>query len=153
MMDFTNAVFRKCGIGATNIRSNHDYPEALSEFHLAEGDIYENDNLRMENIQGEVVVKELQCNYAGHDGRSFVLPVSQLSEGAVRLLNVCALLYKAIYADCVVFADEIECHINPATAKNLVSLFAESDSKGQLVYNTNNLLLVNQQEFNRTDEV
>lgn len=75
------------------------------------------------------------------------------STGTLRLLTLVPAIYYAIYRHKTIVVDEIDNSIHPILIKELIKLFENSDSNGQLIFTTHETALLNQQELLRPDEV
>lgn len=104
--------------------------------------------------KGKDVVKELIFTHTGVDGFVGELDVNAQSEGTISLLSKFPVLLDLIKKDIVFFMDEIEDSLHPQIVKRFLSLFMDNTkSKGQLIFTTHEVYLLNQQELLRPDEV
>ncbi len=81
------------------------------------------------------------------------LDIDSESDGTESILRLMPALYAAIHAECVVFVDEIEMSLHPLLIYEIIKLFANSKSNGQLIFTTHQAQLMNQQELIRPDEI
>lgn len=81
------------------------------------------------------------------------LDIDSESDGTESVLRLMPALYAAIHAERVVFVDEIEMSLHPLLIYEIIKLFANSKSKGQLIFTTHQAQLMNQQELIRPDEI
>jgi len=102
---------------------------------------------------GEQIVQEFLFEQAGVHGYKRGMDIDSQSDGTVRLLTIIPLLFDAINSPNVVVIDEIENSMHPTLIYKLVKYFAESESKGQLIFTTHLTKFMNQQDLFRLDEL
>ncbi len=102
---------------------------------------------------GKRQVMEFIFRQLGPEGRSVDMDIDTQSDGTVRLLTLLPAFYSVLTKDNVVFIDEIENSMHPNMIYRLVKYYADSASKGQLVFTTHLTKLQNQQELVRVDEL
>ncbi len=98
-------------------------------------------------------VKELLFHQLGKNGYIGTMECGTQSTGTLRLLTLVPAIYYAIYRHKTIVVDEIDNSIHPILIKELIKLFENSDSNGQLIFTTHETALLNQQELLRPDEV
>lgn len=129
---------------------------ALTDFYQSTPAAIQFTNNALQHIGTEITISinigKLVFTHTGTDSCLFN-SISDESTGTIRLLSLLAILYRAINEDKTFIIDDIEQNINTATFRDLVKFFCESVSKGQLIYTTNSLMTMNQQEMTRLDEV
>ncbi len=101
----------------------------------------------------QTIVKEFVFNHAGYKGRSFEMDINGESDGTVRLLNLIPALYGAMELNRTIIVDEIDHSIHPILISALIKFFADSPTKGQLIFTTHETCLLNQKLLIRADEV
>lgn len=101
----------------------------------------------------ETIVKEFVFSHLGKNGKVFELDINGESDGTVRLLNLIPALYGAIELGQTIVIDEIDHSIHPILIFALIKLFANSNTKGQLIFTTHETFLLNQKVLLRADEV
>lgn len=103
---------------------------------------------------GRDVVKELVFSQSGVDGYVGDMNIDSQSEGTVALLSKLPLLYRLAKQDCVIFIDEIESSLHPQLIEKFLKLFLDDkNSKGQLIFTTHEVHLLDQHKLLRADEV
>ena len=102
---------------------------------------------------GEQVVQEFLFREKGIDGHKGYMDIDSQSDGTVRLLTLIPLIYEAIKNGRVVVIDEIDNSFHSELIFELVRYYAESSSKGQLIFTTHETRLMNQQLLMRVDEM
>jgi len=80
------------------------------------------------------------------------LRLDQQSDGSRRLLDLIPILYFIEKEDMTVFVDEIERSLHPSLIKELLELFLQNSSKGQLIFTTHESHLLDLDLF-RQDEI
>lgn len=111
-----------------------------NEFHLISKD-------------GKRKILEFVFKQIGPKGKSIDMDIDTQSDGTVRLLTLLPAFYSVIKKEHVVFIDEIENSMHPNMIYQLVKYFADSSSKGQLIFTTHLTKFQNQQELMRVDEL
>ena len=56
-------------------------------------------------------------------------------------------IYKVIYENKILFADELDRSLNPILADKIISLIHGSDHKGQFIFTTHNVLHLNLEKY------
>ncbi len=171
LLKFTNEIFKKIGLGISNIDVDEqklsavltDENEQTKQFKeelikRLESGIYTklmNDKVifNIETINGEQIVKRLLIKHIGESGFENNLEIETQSDGTVRMLNLIPALYEIKNRECVYFIDEIESSIHPTLMISLIKYFSNLDTKGQLIFSTHETELLNQKEIMRPDEV
>lgn len=101
---------------------------------------------------GVKVVSEFLFDQLGANDYHKKMDIASQSDGTVRLLTLLPAIYDALRGD-VVFIDEIENSIHPNLIYALVKYYANTESKGQLIFTTHLTKFLNQQELVRADEL
>ncbi len=173
LLDFANNIFNKIGLGVESLEImskniNEVFNEANSKDarllretinkHLK--DVKEYAQVQNEKVlytvikeNGEQIIKTFLFNQIGKDGYNGKMEIEAQSDGTVKLLNLIPALYDLIHEECTICIDEIENSIHPALISKLIEYFANTKSKGQLIFTTHETELLNQQKFMRPDEV
>jgi AAA15 family ATPase/GTPase len=165
---FANSVFAHIGIGTDALEINKipfDEWIASSKVAVEVQQRLENADKPIANVlhgrnvrsiiieKGKKIVQEILFNQSGQDGFCKKMDILSQSDGTVRLLLLVPALYSAINYPATIFVDEIENSIHPNLMIELLRLYADSDSKGQLIFTTHEEKLLNQSELIRPDEV
>lgn len=121
------------------------------------GEVMASQNRRNEfhviSEQGKRKVLEFMFRQSGPEGKCADLDIDTQSDGTVRLLTLLPAIYNIMYNEKVVFIDEIENSMHPNMIYCLVKHFADSQTKGQLIFSTHLTRFQNQQDFMRVDEM
>ncbi len=169
LLDFTREVISKIGLGVSDIdikedlfenwiknKSHQEYSKISSEL---EGDkvlgVTEDNRqifIAMKD-NDQTIVKEFVFRHLGLEGKIFEMDINGESDGTVRLLNLIPALYGAIELGRTIVIDEIDHSIHPILIFALMKLFADSNTKGQLIFTTHETCLLNQKILLRADEV
>lgn len=164
LKDFTNRVFQACGIGIKNLSVQEEEFENWAKQHsLLASKIPElgknmgltlfNDNRQAYSVFQDKVYHFmfLQEGVNGYQGE---LDSLSQSDGTIRLLTLIPALYKAIKKDYVVVVDEINNCLHPTIVEGIVRMFAQDkNSKGQLVFTTHDIELMDVKDVLRSDEI
>lgn len=175
MMDFVKKVFSEVGLGIQNLSiKNESFDDWLKHADAEDKqtitrflDVVSKDpgekNLTKMNRQfplltvteedGVRTVKELLFHQLGKNGYVGTMECETQSVGTLRLLTLVPAIYYAIYQKKTIVIDEIDNSIHPILIKELIKLFENSESNGQLIFTTHETALLNQQELLRPDEV
>lgn len=102
---------------------------------------------------GVRTVKELLFHQLGKNGYVGTMECGVQSIGTLRLLTLVPAIYYAIHKKKTIVVDEIDNSIHPILIKEIIKLFGNSNSNGQLIFSTHETALLNQQELLRPDEV
>lgn len=127
-----------------------DLPENVGEV-MASQDRRNEFHLVSEN--GRRKVLEFMFRQSGPEGKCVDMDIDTQSDGTVRLLTLLPAVYNTIHNEKVVFIDEIENSMHPNMIYRLVKYFADSQTKGQLVFTTHLTRLQDQQNLMRVDEM
>lgn len=77
------------------------------------------------------------------DGTAYRRELQMDSSGVREFFAFALQLYRVIYENAVVFADEMDRVLNPILSDRVISLINGREHHGQLVFTTNNVLLLN----------
>lgn len=169
VLEFANTIFSQLGIGVDSVQvqstdaeewlklhSGHFSQEALQEL---QGDkalsAYASSNRPIFTAlieHGQKKVQELIFEQISQDG-TFTLDVLDQSDGTVRILTLLPAIYAAIKSEKTVFIDEINHCVHPKLIYDLVRFFANSQTKGQLIFSTHETELMEQDRLLRRDEI
>lgn len=168
-LQFTNTLLEKIGVGCTLAIAESKPSEWLARnartmdrsiLNLFEnGEIspsvhsYETDRMVIRTVGRRKVIRELEFVHTGAEGFELRTDASRESAGTIRLLTVFAVLYRTIYEGKISVMDDMDMNINAATFRDLMKFYCETEGCGQILYTTNNLITMNQQEMVRLDEV
>ena len=168
-LEFTNTLLQKIGVGCTvaiveskpsdwlkrnartmdrqilNLFENGEISPAIHS--------YDAEDMIIRTVGRRKVIREMEFVHTGIGDSVMRTKYNQESVGTVRLLTVLALLYRSMYEGKSYIVDDIDRHINAATFRDLLKYFCETEGTGQLIYTTNSLMTMNQQEMTRLDEV
>lgn len=169
MLEFTKEVMSKIGLGVSDISIKEEaYEEWIkdkshSSFSRLSSEIEENkvlgvtkDNRPMfiaMKDNDKMVVKEFVFRHSGSGGEPFDMDIDGESDGTVRLLNLVPAFYAAMEREDTIIVDEIDHSTHPILSFALVKFFAESATKGQLIFTTHETCLLDQKVLLRPDEV
>ncbi len=172
LLKFTNEVFDNIGAGINSIKvADTPLDVWMSDNKNSTGiqQILNNESLkpnmgftRIENNRnifsvsmkkGIKTVQEILFDQAGISNYHKDMKISAQSDGTVRLLILIPAFFNAVKNQKVVFIDEIDNSIHPNLMFSLLQYFANSNSKGQLIFTTHTTKLINQQELLRPDEI
>lgn len=168
-LQFTNTLLEKIGVGCTVAIAESKPSEWLARnartmdraiLNLFEnGEIspsvhsYETEQMVIRSVGKRKVIRQLEFVHTGADGHVLRTDAARESDGTIRLLTVFAILYRTIYEGMTFVIDDMDANINAATLRDLMKFYCETEGSGQLVYTTNSLVTMNQQEMTRLDEV
>lgn len=175
MMDFVKKVFSEVGLGIKDLsiknesfddwlkHADAEDKQTITQFLDVVSKNPGDKNLSKMNRQfplltiteedGVRTVKELLFHQLGKNGYIGTMECETQSIGTLRLLTLVPAIYYAIYQKKTVVIDEIDNSIHPILIKELIKLFENSESNGQLIFTTHETALLNQQELLRPDEV
>lgn len=164
MMDFTRRVFQKCGLGINDLSIKEEDFESWSKEHVLLANKVPNLNKNVgftffnRNKQAYSILKDKVYRFAfsqeGVDGYKGELDALSQSDGTIRLLTLIPGLYRAIYNEHTIVIDEINNCLHPSIVEGLVRMFAnEKESKGQLVFSTHDIELMDLKDVLRSDEI
>lgn len=83
----------------------------------------------------------------GENGKEYRTKISKESSGIQDFLGWSIIIWKVIYENATVFADEMDKVLNPLLAERIVSLIHGSDHLGQFIFSTHNVLHLNTRNF------
>lgn len=168
-LEFTNSILKKIGLGCTVAIAESKPSEWLKRnarsmdrniLGLFEnGEIspavhsYETADMAIRTVGRRKVIREMEFVHTGSGDFEMRAKANDESSGTVRLLTILAILYRTIHEGRTYVVDGIDQYINAATFRDLIKYYCESDGLGQLIYTTNSLMTMNQQEMTRLDEV
>lgn len=166
ILNFANNIFKEIGLGVESLKiasENIDkYLEdediTLLNEKLEENKViarFENDKLLFTIVKEKEkqIIKKILFEQIGVDSYCTDMEIKDQSDGTVKILNLIPALYDVIENEKVICIDEIENSIHPALIFEIISFFANSKSKGQLIFSTHETELLNQQKLMRTDEI
>jgi AAA15 family ATPase/GTPase len=171
LLQFTNEIFEKIGLGITNVNIEQkkiseilsDDNEKTKQFkeeiikRLEKGSVSQLQNDKVvicfEDENGEQIAKRLLFTHLGVNGFKADMEIESQSDGTVRILNLIPAINEIKNKQCVFFVDEIENSIHPILMINLIKYLSSIDTKGQIIFTTHETELLNQQEIMRPDEV
>lgn len=107
----------------------------------------------METIDGRKIMSEFMFRQEGWNGYEGDMDIKSQSDGTVRLLTLVPAIYNADKKGKTMVVDEIDRGIHPMVVKQLVKMFCEHNTTGQLIFTTHETALLNQSEMLRPDEV
>lgn len=169
LLEFSKKIMSEIGLGLSDInikeelfdswiksKSHQHYSKLSSEVEKDKVLGVTQDNrqifIAIKNNE-ETIVKEFVFSHTGKNGKLFELDINGESDGTVRLLNLIPALYGAIELGKTIVIDEIDHSIHPILIFALMKLFANSSTKGQLIFTTHETFLLNQKVLLRADEV
>lgn len=166
--EFTSALFKAVDLGINTVKvqtedfdewiRSHDEAEPLIEKlnKMQSGGISQiTENRIRRNItveDGVRKISQMMFEQFGKNGFSKDMDIVAQSDGTVRLLNLAPAFYDAIRDGKTVLIDEIEHSIHPHLTRELVKIFSNQETTGQLIFTTHETCLLDQ-KFIRTDEV
>ncbi len=173
LLHFANTIFNKIGLGVESIEiQSENINEFLNKINQKDSKLFRKMlDERLKDSKGyfqmknekilfnivkeneEKIIKRFLFNQIGKDGYNGKMEIEDQSDGTVKLLNLIPALYDLINKEYTVFIDEIENSIHPVLISRLIEYFANTKSKGQLIFTTHETELLNQQKFMRPDEV
>lgn len=168
-LEFTNGIMKKIGLGCTVAITESKPSEWLKRnarcmdrniLNLFEnGEIspaihsYETSDMVIRTVGRRKVIREMEFLHSGINGFEMRTKASEESKGTIRLLTILAILYRTIHEGKTFIVDDFEQNLNAATFRDLMKYYCETEGFGQLIYTTNSLMTMNQQEMTRMDEV
>ena len=168
-LEFTNSIMKKIGLGCTvaiaeskpsewlkrnarcmdrNILSLFENGEISPAIHS-----YDSTDMVIRTVGRRKVIREMEFVHSGINGFEMRTRAIEESKGTIRLLTILAILYRTIHEGRTFIVDDIEQNLNAATFRDLMKYYCETEGFGQLIYTTNSLMTMNQQEMTRLDEV
>ncbi|MFI3263353.1 MAG: ATP-binding protein [Rikenellaceae bacterium] len=103
---------------------------------------------------GQDIVKELVFTQQGVSGYECDMNIDSQSEGTLSLISKLPFLFRLSKRDVVVLVDELESSLHPQLIERFLKLFLDdNNSKGQLVFTTHEVHLLDQHNLLRADEV
>lgn len=169
VLEFTNNILQTIGLGCTvaileskpsdwlmkNSRTMDRRILTLFENGEISPSVYSYDTTDMiiRTVRRRKVIREMEFVHAGMGGYELRTKSSEESDGTIRLLTVLAILYRTIYEGKSYIVDDIDKNLNAATFRDLMKYYCDKAGNGQLVYMSNSLMTMNQQEMTRLDEV
>ncbi len=169
LLDFTREVMSKIGLGVSDInikeelfenwvknKSHQVYSKISSELESDKILGVTQDNRQIfiaMKDNDQTIVKEFVFKHQGLEDKVFEMDINGESDGTVRLLNLIPALYGAIELGKTIIIDEIDHSIHPILIFALIKLFADNNTKGQLIFTTHETCLLNQKVLLRADEV
>ncbi len=173
LLDFANNIFNKIGLGVESLEiQSENINEFLNEANQTDSKrLREMVDEKLKDSEGyaqvrnekvlytvikeneEKIIKSFLFNQIGKDGYNGKMLIEDQSDGTVKLLNLIPVLYMLINKEYTICIDEIENSIHPALISRLIEYFANTKSKGQLIFTTHETELLNQQKIMRPDEV
>lgn len=169
VLQFTNTILQKMGIGCTVAIAESKPSEWLKKndrnvdrtiLNLFEnGEIspsvhsYDTDDMVIRTVGRRKVIREMEFVHMGAADYEWHTKPSNESAGTIRLLSVLAVLYQSMYEGKTYVIDNLDQQLNAASFRDLLKYYCEFEGNGQLIYTTNSLMTMNQQEMTRMDEV
>jgi len=165
ILDFTNLIFQKLGLGIDNVSVNEeDYESWASKHQMLSLPLASKDrrngviSLFHNQTQAYTVIKNKVYSFLfkqrGEDGYVGDLDAISQSDGTIKLLTLLPAIYDCINKDKTVVIDEINNCLHPSIVEGIVGLFANNDnSKGQLVFTTHDIELLDVKDIMRSDEI
>lgn len=168
-LEFTNRILQGIGVGCTIAITEtkpadwlklHSRTMDRNIFNLFEnGEIspsiynYDAPEMVIRTNGRRKVIRELEFVHKGIGDCDMRTKSSEESQGTFRLLSILAILYRTMHEGKTYIVDGMDRDINAVTFRDLLKYFCESESNGQVIYTTNSLMTMNQQEMTRLDEV
>ena len=81
------------------------------------------------------------------DDNKFNIKLKYESSGTKEFFAWAVQLWKVIYTDSVLFADEIDKVLNPILSSKIISYIKGSDHKGQFIFSTHNAMHLNTKDY------
>jgi AAA15 family ATPase/GTPase len=180
MLEFTNKVFEKIGVGIKSIEIksskikepvfNDLFVKLARSIEAASlkqaikqntrqdqtkiGRVENKRNLREIRYEKDSkTVQEFIFDQLGQSGYHKEMNISAQSDGTVRLLTLIPAFYEAMSLGKTVMIDEIDNSIHPNLMYELIRFYANNKSNGQLIFTTHTTQLLNQQKLVRPDEI
>lgn len=107
----------------------------------------------MESKDGRKTMSEFIFRQEGRDGYEGEMDIMTQSDGTLRLLTLVPAIYNADKKGRTMVVDEIDRGIHPMVVKEVVKMFCEHETTGQLIFTTHETALLKQGEMLRPDEV
>lgn len=164
MMEFTNRVFQRCGLGIDNVSVKEEDFDSWARNHALLANFIpslgknEGFTLFNRNRQAYSVLRDKVYRLAflqeGEGGYSAELDTLSQSDGTIRLLTLIPAIYKAINKDQTIVIDEINHCLHPSIVEGIVKLFAKNKTtKGQLIFSSHDIDLLDVKDVLRSDEI
>lgn len=166
--EFTSALFKAVNLGINTvkiqtedfdewIRSHDEADQVIEKLNkMQSGGIAQITENRIRRIftseDGVKKISEIMFEQFGRNGYSKDMDILAQSDGTVRLLNLAPAFYDAMIVGKTVLIDEIEHSIHPHLTRELVKIFSNQETTGQLIFTTHETCLLDQ-KFIRTDEL
>lgn len=125
LLDFLNSKVAKLNIGISSLRLNKQSNGAY----------------------------ELLFTYQGRDRFKKELDSSLLTKGSLQALVILSVLFKATTQEATIVVDNLDQHLSFTMTEALVEYFANSDTKGQLIFTTHETFLLDCTYLLRIDEI
>lgn len=98
-------------------------------------------------IDEEEPFKDTLIIRIGENERKYQTKISKESSGIQDFLAWSISIWKVIYENATVFADEMDKVLNPLLAERIISLIHGSEHMGQFIFSTHNILHLNTRNF------
>lgn len=95
-----------------------------------------------ENPYEKSIVTRLDC-----EGKKFSNEISKDSTGVYEFFKWAVLIYKVVYENKVVLADEMDKVLNPVLSDRIIAFIHAHNHKGQFIFTTHNVLHLNLYNF------
>ena len=99
------------------------------------------------------MIKQFVFKQTGINNYQGEMDIEDQSDGTVKLLNLIPAIYDVVHKEKVICIDELENSIHPKLISAIVEFYSSSTTKGQLIFSTHEIELLNQQRLMRPDEV
>lgn len=174
LLNFTNTIFKNIDLGIETLDVS---TESLSELTQLTND----DTIRLKELlknkkkaqevsgisrmwndkvlfnviveKGEQMIKQFVFKQTGINNYQGEMDIEDQSDGTVKLLNLIPAIYDVVHKEKVICIDELENSIHPKLISAIVEFYSSSTTKGQLIFSTHEIELLNQQRLMRPDEV
>jgi len=165
ILDFTNNIFNKLGLGIDNLSINEeDYENWASKHQMLSVPLTPQErqngkiSLFRNQTQAYTVIQNKVYSFLfkqrGENGYEGFLDAISQSDGTIKLLSLIPAIYDCINKDKTVVIDEINNCLHPSIVEGITKLFANNDkSKGQLVFTTHDIELLGVKDVLRSDEI
>lgn len=165
ILDFTNQIFRRLGLGIDQLTINEeDYESWASKHQMLSLPLTTRDrqigkiSLFRNQTQAYTVIKNKVYSFLfkqkGENGFIGDLDAISQSDGTIKLLSLIPAIYDSIYKEKTVVIDEINNCLHPSIVEGITRLFANNDkSKGQLIFTTHDIELLDVKNIMRSDEI
>lgn len=166
MLEYTNQIFKKMGLGIDQLSISEEDFDNWAATHqvlsmpLPDKKSRENKSIALfrNQTQAYTVIKNKVYKFlfkqAGENGYEGDLDAISQSDGTIRLLTLVPAIYDCVKKDKTVVIDEINNCLHPTLVEGIVRLFAdELTSKGQLIFTTHDIELLDVKDIIRSDEI